>query len=70
MNLGLQGFLASTLDPNDDSLSVWLEVLGAPDTLAVGTAFDVDFRVTAVPEPSSLTLVTLGLLSLAYRRRK
>ena len=45
LNLALQGFLASALDPNDDSLSVWLEVLGAPDTLAAGTAFDVDFRV-------------------------
>jgi hypothetical protein len=61
LTLGLQGFLAGTLDPNDDSLSVWLEVLGAPNTLTTGTTFDVDFRVTAsVPEPSALSLAVFG----------
>jgi hypothetical protein len=31
--LGIQGFLAETEDPNDDSLTVWIEWLDAPDTI-------------------------------------
>ena len=47
LRLGIQGFLAATQDPNDDSLSVWLEWLDAPETVSAGTAFGVDFVVTA-----------------------
>jgi hypothetical protein len=48
LQLGLQGFLASTQNPNDDSLSVWTEVLNPPSTLAQGTNYKVDFEVIAV----------------------
>ncbi len=74
LNLGLQGFLASSTNPNDDSLSVWLEWLDAPDTVAAGTNFEAEFLVTAraVPEPSSLVLMLvggLGLSTIVIRRR-
>lgn len=72
LSLGIQGWLDSSTDPNSDSLNVYLEVLGK-DSLPAGTRFDVSFRITAVPEPSTLSLLTLGLLCLlavgARRRR-
>ena len=59
LQLGLQGFLASSLDPNDDSLSVWTEVLNPPSTLAQGTDYKVDFEVIAVaPLTDNATYVT------------
>lgn len=45
--LGLQGYLAGATDPNDDSLSVWLEWLGAPNRIRRNTQVQVDYRVLA-----------------------
>jgi plastocyanin len=53
LRLGLQGFLDTSTDPNDDSLSVWLEWLDAPDTVARGTGFDLGFQVVSTP-PATL----------------
>lgn len=47
--LGVQGFLATSTDPNDDSLNVWLEWVGAPATVTAGTAITATFEVTATP---------------------
>jgi hypothetical protein len=47
--LGLQGYLAGTVDPNDDSLSVWVEWLDAPELLAPGTTIELSARVIATP---------------------
>ena len=49
LSLGLQGFLDSSTKPNDDSLSVWFEVLGTPDTILTGTQFDISTRIVASP---------------------
>ena len=65
LTLGLQGFLDESTDPNSDSLSCYLEVLEAPNTLPAGTRFDVQFRITAIPEPAtpaSLAILTVFLL--------
>ena len=59
MRLGLQGFLAGTKNPNDDSLSVWLEWLDAPDVVASGTSFDVRFAVDSTP-PGEVELPVAG----------
>jgi hypothetical protein len=48
LRLGMQGFLISSTDPNDDSLTVWLEWLDAPDVLPASLAIDAAFRVTAI----------------------
>jgi len=48
-SLGVQGFLASSTDPNDDSLSVWLEWTGAPATINAGSVITATFLVTATP---------------------
>jgi Ca2+-binding RTX toxin-like protein len=59
LQLGLQGFLVSSLNPNDDSLNVWTEVLNPPSTLAQGTNYKVDFEVIAVaPLTDNTTYVT------------
>jgi len=47
--LGLQGFLAQTMDENDDSLNVWPEWIDAPDTINAGTEVTATFLVTATP---------------------
>ena len=49
LQLGIQGFLASSKDPNDDSLSVWLEWIDAPDTIPAGTEQNLEFEVVATP---------------------
>jgi hypothetical protein len=49
LQLGIQGFLASSTDPNDDSLSVWLEWIDAPDTIPAGTEQNLEFEVVATP---------------------
>jgi hypothetical protein len=68
--LAVQGFLDSSTDPSTDSLSIYLEVLGAGDTLPAGTQIDVSFRITAVPEPSTLWLLSLGVLCLLPAARR
>lgn len=45
--LGIQGYLAESDDANDDSLTVWLEWMGAPPIVAAGTVVSVDLLVTA-----------------------
>jgi hypothetical protein len=67
LRLGFQGFLDSSTNPNDDSLSLWLEWLDSPDTLPVSD-YDLSFRITAVPEPSSLLLVGVAAGGLAWLR--
>ncbi len=47
--LGVQGFLTSSSDPNDDSLSVGLEWLDAPDVVPSGTRTRSTFEVIATP---------------------
>ena len=76
LRLGLQGFLASTRDPSDDSLSVWLEWKDAPDLIGAGTDFTARYTVSAyvapqpLPEPSTyLTMLLAGGLWLTTRRR-
>ena len=56
LRLGIQGFLKGSSDPNDDSLSVWLEWIEAPDVVAQGTSIDVGFRVQSKSEPTSVPL--------------
>jgi hypothetical protein len=45
--LGIQGFLAATQNPNDDSLSVWLEWLDAPNPIPASTSSSLSFKVRA-----------------------
>ncbi len=47
--LGVQGFLSSSTNPNDDSLSVWLEWVGAPATITAGTNITATLEITATP---------------------
>ena len=73
LRLGLQGFLAATTNPNDDSLSAWLEWIDAPDVIDTGTTLSARFEITAhpVPEPSSyLTLLAGGAVLLMSTRRR
>jgi Ca2+-binding RTX toxin-like protein len=69
LQLGMQGFLAGTLDPNDDSLNVWPEVLLDPPSttaLEAGLSWTVDFDVIAVaPLSDSQTYVSPFSVKLA-----
>ena len=47
--LGVQGYLATTVDPNDDSLNLWLEWLDPPDPLSAGTSVSVELEIVATP---------------------
>ncbi len=47
--IGVQGYLAPSTDPNDDSLNVWFEWVGAPATVNAGTAITATFEITATP---------------------
>ena len=46
---GVQAYLAGTTNPNDDSLSVWLEWTDAPAVILAGTTIEATFRVVATP---------------------
>jgi len=48
LRLGLQGFLAASQNPNDDSLSVWIELLDSPSAIAQGSRYAMEFAVSAV----------------------
>ncbi|MGE3109126.1 MAG: dockerin type I domain-containing protein [Phycisphaerales bacterium] len=48
-SLGVQAYRADTTNPNDDSLSVWLEWLDAPAVIAAGTTLHVSLRIVATP---------------------
>jgi hypothetical protein len=50
---GVQGYLAGSTDPNDDSLSLWLEWTGVPATINAGTQIVSRFRVKAT-DPTTL----------------
>ena len=72
--VGIQGWLANTVNPNDDSLSVWLEWLDAPTTIPSGATYEMSYSVTAtppiaVPEPATLVLLAAGAVALAGRAR-
>jgi hypothetical protein len=45
--LGVQGWLAPSTDPNEDSLNVWIEWMDAPATIPAGTVIEVDLLLTA-----------------------
>lgn len=47
--VGVQAYLAGTTDPNDDSLSVWLEWVDAPAVVSAGTRIEARFRIVATP---------------------
>jgi tetratricopeptide (TPR) repeat protein len=47
--LGIQGYLLDSANPNDDSLSVWVEWLDAPEVIGPGTNLQLDAMVTATP---------------------
>lgn len=49
VSLGVQGYLAETTDPNDDSLSVWIEWVNPPAVIAPGTQISVTLRISATP---------------------
>ena len=49
LRLGIQGFLDSSTNPNDDSLSVWLEWIDAPDSVPSGTSWKFEFEAIASP---------------------
>ncbi len=73
--VGIQGWLAATTNPNDDSLSLWLEWLDAPATIPSGSVYEATFTVTAtppslVPEPTTMVLFIPGVLALALCRRR
>jgi hypothetical protein len=54
-SLGVQGFLSSSTDPNDDSLSVWLEWTGAPSSIAASSVITATFTVRALPPSAAPT---------------
>ncbi len=45
--LGVQGWRLNSTNPNDDSLSVWLEWMDAPAVISAGTTLHVSLRVIA-----------------------
>ena len=55
--LGIQGSLAESTNPNDDSLSVWVEWIDAPSTVPAGTTINLQFRITATPPAAVLACV-------------
>ena len=61
--VGLQCYLAGTTDPNDDSLSAWVEWLDAPATIPSGANYKATFSVTAVPPSAAADLSGDGLVN-------
>jgi len=75
LRLGLQGFLAATTNPNDDSLNVWLEVLDVGNVLKAGSSISASLEIvtTPVPEPSAALMLLAGtglVLGIIQRRRR
>lgn len=54
--LGVQGWRLDSLDPNDDSLGVWLEWMDVPEVVSAGTEIRISLRViaTAPTDPGDL----------------
>lgn len=48
-SIGIQGYLVPSRDPNDDSVTVWLEWLDCPARVAAGTMIAATFSVSASP---------------------
>ena len=68
--IGIQGWLAKSTDPNDDSLTLWPEWIDAPPTIPSGTTYEATFTVTAtppeaIPEPATLAGTLLLLVCSA-----
>ena len=61
--LGIQGFLAPTLVPNDDSLSVWLEWLDVPNPIPASNSSSLSLMVT-VTAPEVLPVAPWMLILL------
>ena len=61
--LGVQAYLAGTTNPNDDSLSVWLEWVDAPAVVSAGTRIEATFRVIATPATDAGDLNHDGLFT-------
>ena len=53
-SLGVEAYLADSADPNDDSLTAWVEWQDVPQALAAGTVVTVNFRITATPPAATL----------------
>lgn len=75
LTLGLQGYLAGSKLPTDDSLSVWVELMNAPDVIPSNAQFHLDTMVVSlppvlVPEPSAFALAAAGALTVALCRRR
>jgi hypothetical protein len=49
LQLGVQGFLDESTDPREDSLTVWLEWIAAPDNVPAGTDRSLEFEIVASP---------------------
>ncbi len=47
--VGVQGYLTNSVNPNDDSLSVWLEWMDAPASVANASVITGTFTVRALP---------------------
>ncbi len=50
--VGVQGWLAPTTDPTDDSLTIWLEWIDAPAVIPAGAVYEARLRVIATPPRS------------------
>jgi hypothetical protein len=63
--LGIQAFLAATQNPNDDSLSVWLEWLDVPNPIPAGISSSLRFTITATaPRVRPVPVIAPWLLLL------
>lgn len=52
-SIGINAFLASSTNPNDDSLTAWIEWTGAPAVIPGGTVITATFTIRAT-EPTDL----------------
>lgn len=67
---GLQSFDLSSVDSLDNASSAYLRITFDGATGATGNNRIDNLQLSAIPEPSALTLVASGLLLMAYRRRR
>jgi hypothetical protein len=70
MRLGVQGFLAATTNPSDDSLSAWLEWLDAPDVINAETTLCASFDIAAFPVAQAACLESTGCESVDLTTRQ
>lgn len=67
---GLQSFDLSSVDSLDNASSAYLRITFDGATGASGNNRIDNLQLSAIPEPSALTLTASGLLLLAHRRRR